>query len=288
MTVYGDLLFLINFSMDFLCFYITSLLLHRRLPLLRAAISSALGGVYSVASLFLTVGKGVATVIDLSACLVMCAIVFCEKKGGTKRVIGGSALYLFVSMVVGGVMTALYSIMNRSELLSGGVQSDEGITVWIFAVLAIISGVATVFGGRFFRASSSEREVTLELGNLGKRVRIRALSDSGNLVRDPISGRAVIIATLRSSGELIPCEMLPAFENACDIERLPISVASKIRLIPTSGVVGESLLAAIRINEIKVIYGGGKREKSLDALVSFVDKNDFSGYDAVIPQEVMI
>ena len=31
--VYGDLLFCVNFSMDFLCFYLTAKLLHRRLPL---------------------------------------------------------------------------------------------------------------------------------------------------------------------------------------------------------------------------------------------------------------
>lgn len=286
MTVYGDLLFLINFSMDFLCFYITCLLLHRKLPLLRGCVASALGGVYSVLALFLTADKTFALIFDLLCCFAMCALVFLGRKTSVWKIIKASALYLFVSMLLGGIMTALFSILNRAELFSGESQDGEGITVWIFALLAIVSGAVTIFGGRFFRSSAEKREVIVELAHNGKKVKIRALCDSGNLASDPISGKAVVVATLKSSQDIIPQEMYPVFENVCNMEKLPVNVASKIRLIPSSTISGNALLPAIKVQNIKIIYE--KNEKNIDALVSFVNQNDFGGYDAVIPQEVMI
>lgn len=286
MTVYGDLLFLINFSMDFLCFYISCMLLHRRLPLLRTCAASALGGVYSVLALFLTADETVALILDLLCCFVMCFAVFFGIKTRLWKVIKASALYFFVSMLMGGVMTALFSLFNRTELFSGEMDTGEGITVWIFALLAIAGGAITAFGGRFFKASTSKDEISLEMTDGKKSVKLRALSDSGNLASDPISGKAVIIATLSSSEKIIPKEIYPVFENVCNMEKLPVNVASKIRLIPSATISGNALLPAIKMKNIKVVCG--KEEKNIDALVSFVKCEDFSGYDAVIPHEIMI
>lgn len=286
MTVYGDLLFLINFSMDFLCFYITCLLLHERLRVGRACISSALGGAYSVIALFLTVGRWGALAADIACCFLMSAIVFGGKGVRFGKIIKACALYVFVSMLLGGIMTATFSILNKTHLFSGDADSKEGISVWIFALLAIVSGAVTVFGGRFFRSSSKVREAVVEIENAGKRVRLRALSDSGNLACDPISGKAVLIATIRSAREIIPPEFLPVFEDVSCIERISVSAASRVRLIPSSTVLGSTILPAIKVNKIKVI--SGKSEKLVDALVSFVPRDDLSGYDAVIPQDVLI
>ena len=55
-------------------------------------------------------------------------------------------------------MTALFHLLNRSPL-SEGLETVEGdgISVWIFALLALISGWLTLLGGRFF-ATRSARE----------------------------------------------------------------------------------------------------------------------------------
>ena len=80
MTVYGDLLFLINVSMDFLCFYICCLLLRCPLPLFRTCVASALGGVYSVAALFIVASPLASFLLDVLCCAWMCIAVFWSKK----------------------------------------------------------------------------------------------------------------------------------------------------------------------------------------------------------------
>ena len=47
-VVYGDVLFIINFSMDFLSLYVTAKFIHLRLRLVPAIAAAAIGAVYGV------------------------------------------------------------------------------------------------------------------------------------------------------------------------------------------------------------------------------------------------
>ena len=64
-TVYVDLYFLINFSMDFLCFFLTSKLLSAKLSFGRTLVASTLGGIYANLALFLPVSVFFSLVIDM-------------------------------------------------------------------------------------------------------------------------------------------------------------------------------------------------------------------------------
>ena len=55
--VYADLLFLVNFSMDYLCAYLTAAMLRRRAEPWRLLISSTVGGIYAVLALFLRIAS---------------------------------------------------------------------------------------------------------------------------------------------------------------------------------------------------------------------------------------
>ena len=71
--VYADLLFLVNFSMDFLCYYLCARLLRRPLSLWRGIAASALGGIYAVAVLFLYADRVPAFLLDVIICFVLCS-----------------------------------------------------------------------------------------------------------------------------------------------------------------------------------------------------------------------
>ena len=99
MVVYGDLLFMINFSMDFLCFYFSCLLTHRKLPNLRAVIASSLGGIYSVVVLFMSVKQPLAFILDVFALFLMCAI---EAPG-----------WLFLPWAIGFSIEIIVAVLGR-------------------------------------------------------------------------------------------------------------------------------------------------------------------------------
>ena len=93
-TVYADLLFLVNFSMDFLCFYITSAILHKKLSVLRSFFASVAGGVYSVAILFAYLVPPFGLICDAAACALMCAFVFFDRGKKIGEILLSFAVYI--------------------------------------------------------------------------------------------------------------------------------------------------------------------------------------------------
>ena len=286
MVVYGDLLFFINFSMDFLCFYISCLLLHQRLPIFRACLSSFVGGVYSVLALFLTFDGAKATALDILVLILMCLVVYCGKEVTFLRIVKGIFLYFFVSALLGGLMTALFSLFNRIELLAGDYGLDDGINVWIFVLLVIIASMCTLGGGRVFRSSSSEKTAQLiiesELGTLN----LNALIDSGNLTYEPISGKAVVFVSVEKCKKIVEKSLYDSLNNNSNIDEMPIQILSKIRIIPTRSVSGERIFYATKFKKVTVKIG--KMKKEIDTYVALV-KDDYLGeYDAIISYETIV
>ena len=151
-TVYIDLYFMINFAMDFLCFYLTSWLLSLRRSLLRTMLASAFGALYACVALFLGL-RGVWSILsDLAICLLMCAIAYYRPKEA-RAVAVDALVYSAVSILLGGAMTALFYFFNRIGLdrLLGSEEDADGVSVWLFALIAIAGAVATAFGGKLMR-----------------------------------------------------------------------------------------------------------------------------------------
>ena len=290
-TVYADLLFLINFSMDFLCFYITGAILHKKLSVVRALLASVCGGVYSVAILFAYPVPPFSLVCDGVAFVLMCAAVFIKKNMRPGTFFLQSAVYVGVSVALGGMMTAMFNLLNTLELpISEPGANSEGIPVWFFALLAAVSGVATLMGGRFFRAKQSERSASVEIEYGGRSATLCAVCDTGNLVRDPISGKCVVVADLTSIRRLLPEPLVLAVKenNASRLSRLPDDAAKGLRIIPTRSVGGMSMLYAIAPDRIRITGKDGKTHEA-DALVAPSPIGGTAGgYQALLPPELLV
>ena len=79
LDLYADLYFLINFSMDLICFYLLASILHIKLPMRRALIASGIGGIYSVCALVLGVSGFLGVIFDALICLFMIIIIYLER-----------------------------------------------------------------------------------------------------------------------------------------------------------------------------------------------------------------
>ena len=286
-TVYVDLLFMINFSMDFLCFFLSARLLGRRLSVPRTMIASALGGLYSDIALFINVGRMYALLLDISVCVLMCAIVFCKRKSNSSLPIY-ILVYLGISMALGGFMTAIFNLLNRLELpLESGIS--DGISVWLFALLAVLSAAITLVSGRFFKSRSVQRNAEVDISYGGRSVKLRAMSDSGNLLRDPISGKPCIVADVCALESIIPRAVAHAARkgNISEISDLPPKEAKRVRVIPIRTAGGESALIALRAERITVDAGCGAHE--VDVLVALSNiGNSANGAQALISPEMIL
>lgn len=283
-TVYVDLFFMINFSMDFLCFFLAAELLGSKLKLGRTLIAAAIGGIYANIALFMPIGGIWEILIDISICVLMCFTAY----GGHISVLAShTCVYIAISTVLGGFMTALFSLLNRAELPLDSLKGD-GISAWLLLLLALISGGITLAGGKHFRRRSTKKYTDVKIFFNGQSKTLSAFCDSGNLLRDPISGKACIIADADSLYGIIPKEIIKCVKDgSTDISCLNTKLVRKVRLIPTRTATGDGLLIAVRVD--KIIIGTEKNEKEVSALLAIGRLGaSAAGCEALVPSELII
>ena len=278
--VYADLYFLVNASMDLLCLMISAALLHRKVVRWRALVGAALGGAYAVAILLIGLDGIAGVAADIAAAFVICAAAFAEKKVGFGALLQVTAVDALTSALLGGIMTAMFSWHNKLALPLESLQGD-GLSVWMFAVLAAVAGILTVRGGKFFGRSGKTRSVTLEAELFGKRVTMRAMVDSGNLLRDPISGKSVIVAEKELFRGILP----DAFFRDGGRGWIPDhATAVKVRLIPTQTATGAGMLTAFLPDSLTIVEGSSRIPS--DFLIAAADLGPHAqGFDALVPAD---
>ncbi|MBQ8340772.1 MAG: sigma-E processing peptidase SpoIIGA [Clostridia bacterium] len=283
-VVYGDVLFFVNFCMDFQSLFLTAKLMRRPFYLLRSVLAAALGALYACAALFLgTVGVW-AFLADCGVCLGMCLISFAGEGSGLRRVLLSFAVYFGVSFAVGGVMSGMATLLSHVSVPTGG-KSD--LTSSAFFLLAALGGALTFWWGRFCqrRAKGKRAELTVRYG--GKCLTLRCMVDTANLLRDPVSGLPVVLVDQKSLHGFLPASLLSVVnKNPMALGDLPHDLARRVRLIPAKTATGDGLLHALAPDGALLDVGRGavSTELLIAPMALGVDTDD---YVALLPAELI-
>ena len=256
-TVYGDLLFFVNFCMDFQCLFLTAKLLHRPFHVLRSVLSSALGALYACAALFLSTSGVTAFIADCAVCLAMCVIAFAEKGIKMRRFLTPFGLYFAVSFAIGGVMSGMASLLSHVALPIGDGGMD--ISSGMFFFLAAFGGISTFLWGKFCarRAKGKVAVLYLEMGK-NKRT-VRCMFDTANLLCDPVGGKPVALLDFSTVEGLFDSAVLAAARShdTAALGGLPDEIRRRVRLIPAGTATGRGMLVAIAPDRAFLDTGGG-------------------------------
>ncbi len=279
-TLYADVLFFVNFSMDFLSIWASSRLcsLDRRAG--RMASGAAVGALYGVVAV-VTGLSGIFAYISAAAVSVLMAMISFGLPSGIAELLRRSAVIWGSGALLGGLMTAFLSLFGKAETEGGasGIAPGGAVAAVCAAALYVTVRIIT----RTKAASSAKVSVTLG----EKSVEFTALCDSGNLLRDPISGDAVMPVSRAKVTELIgraPCEAL----CRCRPEELA-GTGLRVRLIPHRNSTEAGLCAAFLPDSVTLTAPGEKKEKRVRCLIAPMDcpKNHFGGYAASLPAELL-
>ena len=165
------------------------------------------------------------------------------------------------------------------------IMTRLSVSLLFFAILfPLLTGGASALGGRFFRRKSARREGEVRITYRKKSVVLKAICDSGNLLREPISNKVCVVADRDEMAKILPRSLLVKNigELAGDCEEM-----GRIRIIPTRTVNGESVIYAVRVDEISINMGKGWNEA--DAFVALGEiKNGAEGAKALIPSELAL
>lgn len=283
--VYVDVLFLINFSMDYLCLYICSKLLGIAFSVKRLALAALLGGIYAAIALFLPVSSGVGLIFDIIMCPIICAIAFHRRRAMGSTMLY-SVIFFLISMLLGGIMTALFNLLNRLDLPIGSLDGDS-ISVWIFALLAVSAAIISLFGGSMIFKKREIKHCDVTVCFNSRTLCLRGLCDSGNLVRDPISGTPVIILDKTAAYGFIDSRVTENYLQGISSDD---PAYSSMRIAPISTVSGRSALVILRADSINLCYEHKNKKFTVtpSAYIAIADiGSGADGCGAIVPYSLL-
>lgn len=275
-VIYGDVLLLIDFCMNFFVLYTTGILLRRRTKMLCLVGAAFVGGMYSVAKVFVNGNDIFDCIISFAVGLLMCYISF-----GGHRFLKTVLVFFGTAALVGGIMFAVYFFLGSYHAdLFGNIRgyAYSHIPLWLFTLLAAISFLISWIFSYLGRETTEKREVTVRVTYRGRAEEFRLLLDSGNLSKEPISGKYVILLSGEKVQSLVGAQTYAALRKR-ECEYL---LKQQFRLICASGLDGiMHTYYGFLPDSMRVV--GKKKGAEMDAYIAVCETNTlFGGCDGIV------
>ena len=281
-VIYADTLFLLNALVDYLLLLSAARLAGEPLRRGRFALGAALGGGYAVA-IFL---PGLAFLAHPLCRLASAALMLLLAYGGSRRLLRQGVLFAALTCAFGGGVVAIGLLGGTGLSLGGGVFYSALDLKVVLLSAAVCYGVLTLVFQRLARHSAADGElVDIKLYLWERSVSLTALTDTGNTLTDPISGRPVMVAEGERTAALFPREHRPGpadlRDPAAALTRLGTGEwRGRFRLLPYRSVgVERGLLLAVRVDALEL---DGRRSGPVLVALSPTPVSDGGGYQALI------
>ena len=196
--IYVDVLFIINFIIDYILLSVTSFFMKRPPRLSRLCIAASIGALFAATAFFLPGNVLFSLFSSCAVSFVMIAISF--GIGKASQLIKNLSVFYLVSAAVSGIgFCIMFSGKLPHTAVNNGIfyaDINAYTLLCVFILSIIIIHTATGCIRKQKIKSSFLYNVTIE--KYGKSVSDVAFYDSGNFLSDPITQKSVMVAEWQS------------------------------------------------------------------------------------------
>ena len=258
MTVYIDIIFLENLFMNCIILFATAVILKLPIKIVRILISGIIGSIYAVIiyTSKLQIYSNLFLKIALSAVMVYVAFNPSKIRGFLKNLM----IFYLVSFTFGGVTFALLYFVKPQN-----ISFQNGVLIGVSPIKIIITGgiigfviITISFKNIKGRLTKNDMICNLEIIQKDKKVKVKAIIDTGNFLTDPITKMPVVVVEKEKLIDIFPKSVLENtmdFVNGANTEME--EYLSKIRIIPFKSLGKENgLLLGIKVDGVIINYQG--------------------------------
>lgn len=222
MEIYAEYLFAENFLMGILILYLSAKIGNLRTSRKRIIIGGILCGLFSFVIFIQNMGMLLGTLVKIAFSVLLSYVSF------KKSLCKGTVLIYVVSAFTGGMTIILLYVTRIGGVTSNAVLYINDITYINVVFGGVVSYAVLVAFCKIIAAKQlKERiftDITVEID--GHRVTHRALIDSGNFLKEPLTGRAVAIISKSAASSLKSLEGIDFDKRYCLIPYSSIGVKS--------------------------------------------------------------
>ena len=263
MTLYVDIILLENIVMNYIILLATALISKSKVNKFKILLSSFLGSAYAVIS-FLKVLEIYSTLfLKIVLSVIMIYIAF--NPPTIKKIVKQTIMFYLTSFAFGGcAFFLLYYIKPQDIFIQNGVFI--GTYPLKIALLGGILGFIIVNIGFKFAKGKLEKNnmyCDIKIQMDGKSTIVKAMIDTGNLLKEPISKTPVIIVEKNSLKEIFEKEIIEDIKNIMLGNKIEISekYLSKMKVIPFTSLGKQNgMLIGIKVDKVIIKYDDDEKE----------------------------
>ena len=238
MTIYIDVLFLENFILNFIILYAAGLISKTKIKFWKLLIGSLIGTIYVIIYYYMRNKIYSNLIIKIILSLVMLYVSFTPK--GFKEMIKIIVFFYLTSFAFGGAALGAIYVMDSQK-----ITIQNGVIIGNYTLKTIFLGVAIAFAivicaFKFVKAKFTKKDLLCNIAIKinQKEIKTRALLDTGNLLKEPITNIPVVVVEHTLLEGAIPKEILDNIENILggDLEKISENTKneymSRLKVIP--------------------------------------------------------
>ena len=260
MTIYIDVVFIENLIMNYIILFATSIIIKVKVKHIRLILASSLGAIYSIIA-YMSILEMYSSVI-LKIILSVIIVYIAYNPQNVKNMWKYLVIFYMTSFVFGGAAFALIYILKPQDILM-----KNGLFLGTYPLKTIILGAIVAFivivtSFKLVKSKISKKDMfcTIKININKVEIETKAMIDTGNLLKEPISNTPVIVVEHTLLYDCMPKEILNNLENILggDFENISEEVKnkyiSKLKVIPFSSLGKQNgMLIGIKPEEVTVI-----------------------------------
>ena len=261
MTVYLDVIFLENLVINYIILYATGIISKSKTKQSRILLGSTIGAIYSIIYYLINLQIYSSFIVKIVLSIVIIYVTFNSKnlKQLSKQVL----LFYLVSFVFGGASIAIIYMANSQDItIQNGVLVGK-YTIKTILIGIIIAYLTVIVAFKVIRSKLSKNDLICDIEiSLNKhKINTKAMIDTGNMLREPITNIPVIVMEHTLFYDVIPKQILNNIENILggDLSKIPEELQSeyisKFKVIPFSSLGKQNgMLLGLKGEDLKINF----------------------------------
>ena len=259
MTIYIDIVLIENLIINYIILYTTSIITKSKRIIWRLLISSLIGAIYSIITYVTMLQIYSNFILKIILSIIMIYVAFKPTK--IKNLLKQLLLFYLTTFVFGGAVFALIYLIKPQDILTKD-GLFVGTNILKIVLLGIILGFIIIsMGFKIVKNKIDKNQLfcDIKIKLEQKEIITKAMIDTGNFLRDPISNMPVIVVEHTLLYDVLPKEILNNLENILggDIDKIPDEIRkkyiSKLKVIPFSSLGKQNgMLLGIKAEEVSI------------------------------------
>ncbi len=288
MTIYIDIVILENVLINYIILELTGILLKKKRAFFRLLLSSILGAFFSAFSLISSLSVAENILLKLFISIFMVVIAFKENK--KVNIIKNIVFFYLTTFVLGGIsFMFIYFMRPYNIFISNGVligsYSLNKFFIGIFFAICFIRAISFLLKSRI---EKNNLICDLEIVIKEKTARIKVLMDTGNLLKEPFTGKPVIIVEKNALKPVLEDDILENINEILKGNFVQNDFNTLFNIIPYNSLGNESgMLIGIRSDFVKIFW---EEEVVIEnAMIGIYEKNlsQYNNYSGLVGMEIL-